>query len=79
MLPFLGTWYAFSVGGAMLSEAALELIGLGPQTIVTLGLMLNWAMMLAAFIRGIVNWWLPPSIVLVYIFVGLYIISLGTR
>lgn len=77
MLPFLGTWFAFSVGGAMLSEAALELIGLGPQTITTLGLMLNWAMNSAAFIRGLVYWWFPPSVVLVWIFLSLFIVSLG--
>ncbi len=77
MLPFLGSWFAFVVIGAMEAEAGLELIGLGPQTIVTLGLMLNWAMKYTAFTRGLVHWWLPPALVLMWIFIGLFIISFG--
>jgi len=77
MLPFLGAWFAFVVIGAMEAEAGLELIGLGPQTIVSLGLMLNWAMRHVAFTRGLIHWWLPPALVLVWIFVGLFIVSFG--
>jgi peptide/nickel transport system permease protein len=77
MLPFLGSWYAFTVMGAMVAEAGLELIGLGPQTIVTLGLMLNWATKYTAFTRGLINWWLPPSLVLASLFISLFIISFG--
>lgn len=75
MLPFLGAWFAFVVIGAMEAEAGLELIGLGPQTSVSLGLMLHWAMRHVAFTRGLVHWWLPPALVLVWIFVGLFIVS----
>lgn len=77
MLPFLGAWFAFATSGAMMAEAGLELIGLGPQTIVSLGLMLNWAINYTAFTRGIVNWWLPPCVVLVWMFLGLFVVSIG--
>jgi peptide/nickel transport system permease protein len=77
MLPFLGSWFAFVVIGAIEAETGLELIGLGPQTIVSLGLMLNWAMRYTAFTRGLVHWWLPPALVLMWIFVGLFIVSFG--
>lgn len=77
MLPFLGTWFAFIVSGAMMAEAGLELIGLGPQHTVTLGIMLNWCMHYNAFTRGMINWWLPPCIVLVTLFVSLFVVSMG--
>lgn len=77
MLPFLGAWYAFVVNGTMLTEVGLELIGLAPPTIVTLGTMLNWSMRDAAFTRNLTNWWLPPCLVLITNFVSIFVISMG--
>jgi len=77
MLPFLGIWFAFIVSSAMMAEAGLELIGLGPQHRVSLGIILNWCMHFNAFTRGLVNWWLPPCIILITLFVSLFIISMG--
>lgn len=77
MLPFLGAYFAVVVSVAMLAEAGLEIIGLGPQHTITLGIMLNWAMVHAAVTRGMIWWWLPPSIVLILIFLGLFIVSMG--
>jgi len=77
MLTFLGTWFAFIVSGAMMAEAGLELIGLGPQNTVSLGIILNWSMHFNAFTRGLINWWLPPCIVLITLFVSLFVISMG--
>jgi len=77
MLPFLGAYFAVVVSWAMIAQAGLELIGLGPQYTITLGIMLNWAMVHAAFTRGLVNWWIPPVIVLIWVFLSLFIISMG--
>jgi len=77
MLPFLGAYFAVVVSAAMIAEAGLELIGLGPQYTITLGIMLNWAMVHAAFTRGLTNWWIPPVFVLIWIFLSLFIISMG--
>jgi peptide/nickel transport system permease protein len=77
MLPLLGAWFLFVLSVTMFAEAGLEIIGLGPQQMVTLGLMFNWCIARTAFSRGIVNWWLPPAIVFVCLFVGIYIITLG--
>jgi len=77
MLPFLGAYFAVVVNAAMLAEAGLEIIGLGPRNTITLGIMLNWALVHAAVTRGMIWWWLPPSIVLILIFLGLFIISMG--
>src|SRR5262249_4017613 len=43
LLPYLGVTLAASVVGAILAEFGLEVIGLGPSNIATLGLMINWA------------------------------------
>jgi len=77
MLPFLGAYFAVVVNAAMLAEAGLEIIGLGPQHTITLGIMLNWAMVHSAVTRGLTWWWLPPSIMLILIFLGLFVISMG--
>ena len=44
--------FAFSTVGAMVAEVGLEVIGLGPSNIVTLGLMINFANGWAAYSRG---------------------------
>jgi peptide/nickel transport system permease protein len=43
LLPYLGVGYATATVGAILAETAMELIGLGPSGIATLGLIINWA------------------------------------
>ena len=43
LLPYLGVGLAVSTVGAILAEVGLEVIGLGPGNVATLGLMINWA------------------------------------
>jgi ABC-type dipeptide/oligopeptide/nickel transport system permease subunit len=45
------------ISSAILAEAQLSLLGLGPKTteVPTLGLMMNWAMLYSAHIKG--SWW----------------------
>ena len=77
MLPFMGAYFANVVSQAMMAEAGLEVLGLGPQQTVTLGVMLNWSFVYGAIVRGITAWWLSPAILLVLIFLGLFFISVG--
>ena len=77
MLPFMGAYFANVVSQAMMSEAGLEVIGLGPQHTVTLGVMLNWSISFGAIFRGIIAWWISPAVMLILIFVSLFLISMG--
>lgn len=67
MLAYIFIQFCTVVGGAILAEAGISLIGLGPTTVVTLGTMLHWATMLNAPQAG--AWWcfIPPGVVVVVI------------
>jgi peptide/nickel transport system permease protein len=61
ILPYIASYVVMAlilqISTAILSEAALSMLGLGPKTteIPTLGLMMNWAMAYSAHISG--SWW----------------------
>lgn len=61
ILPYIASYVVMAlilqISSAILSEAALSMIGLGPKTteIPTLGLMMNWAMLYSAHLNG--SWW----------------------
>lgn len=61
ILPYIASYVVMAlilqISGAILAEAQLSMIGLGPKTteIPTLGLMMNWAMMYSAHLNG--SWW----------------------
>ena len=46
MLPYVCTSLAFSIVGAAFAETGARLLGIGPQDIPTLGLILNWVCLL---------------------------------
>jgi len=77
LLPYLGVSLAISMGAAMLAEIGLQLIGLGPGNINTLGLMINWSIRWGAL--GLGKWQMvfSPVICLVLIFVSLNLINIG--
>jgi len=77
LLPYLGVSLAISMGAAMLAEIGLQLIGLGPGNINTLGLMINWSIRWGAL--GLGKWQMvfSPIICLVLIFVSLNLINIG--
>ena len=77
MLPYVSTTLAIAISGAIMAEVFLELLGLGPQNTITLGIMVYWAMERAALIRGILWWVFPPMAVIVLIFIGLQLINIG--
>jgi len=77
LLPYLGVSLAISMGAAMLAEIGLQLIGLGPGNINTLGLMINWSIRWGAL--GLGKWQMvfSPVVCLVLIFVSLNLINIG--
>jgi peptide/nickel transport system permease protein len=78
LLPYLGVGLASSIVNAILAETGLELIGLGPGgDIITLGLMINFALGWGALALG--KWQLvfAPVILLILIFVSLNLINIG--
>ena len=66
-----------ATSGAVLAGIGLEVLGLGPQDTPSLGMTIYWALLYAAFSRGMWWWWAPPIAVLIILFVGLFIISVA--
>ena len=77
LLPYLGVSLSASVVGAILAEFGLEVIGLGPGNIATLGLMINWA--IGWGVMSLNKWVLlaAPAGILALIFVSLNLINIG--
>ena len=61
ILPYIASYVVMAlilqISTAILAEAQLSMIGLGPKTteVPTLGLMMNWAMLYSAHLNG--SWW----------------------
>ncbi len=77
LLPYVGVGLAASVIGAILAEFGLEVIGLGPGNIATLGLMINWAIGWGIMSSG--RWFIiiAPAMALIVIFLSLNLINIG--
>ncbi len=69
ILPYIASYVIMAlilqISSAILAEAGLSILGLGPRTtdVPTLGLMLNWAMIYQAHILG--KWWAYFPVILV--------------
>lgn len=77
ILPWLASSFTTSVSGAILAAAGLEVLGLGPTRWPTLGMMIYQAINSSAIIRGMWWWWGIPIVVLVIIFTGFFLITVG--
>lgn len=77
LLPYLGASLVAAVSGAILASVGLEALGLGSRQEPTLGMTIYWMMLEGAFVRGLWWWILAPIVVLVLLFVGLYLLSIG--
>ncbi len=77
LVPYLFMGFAFSTVGAMIAEVGLEVIGLGPSNIVTLGLMINFANQWSAVGRGHWEMLVIPVGALVLIFMSITMINRG--
>ncbi len=77
LIPYLAASFIGNTAGAILSAVGLEVLGLGPQRVPTLGLMISWAIELSALIQNLWWWWGFPSLLLAIMFIGLLLINLG--
>ncbi|MBM3188458.1 MAG: ABC transporter permease [Chloroflexi bacterium] len=77
LLPYLGAALVGSVTGAIFASLGLEALGLGPMREPTLGMTIYWMMFYSAFVRGLWWWILVPVLIILFIFVGLFLVSAG--
>lgn len=83
ILPYISSYVVMAlilqISSAILAEAQLSLLGLGPKTteVPTLGLMMNWAMLYSAHIKG--SWWayFPVIIMIALISFSLNLMNTG--
>lgn len=83
ILPFIASYvimaFILQISSAIIIEAGLSILGLGPRTteVPTLGLMMNWAMIYQAHILG--KWWayFPVIIVIALIAFSLNLMQTG--
>lgn len=74
VLPIVLAQAVMAVSGAIIAESALSFLGLGDPTLVSWGMMLNFAFERAISRRA---WWflLPPGFAIVWVSVGLILIG----
>jgi peptide/nickel transport system permease protein len=71
VLPYMASYvtmaFVLQLAGAILAEAGLSLLGLGPSNVVSLGIMLHWALLWESVRTG--AWWafVPPTLLLTFI------------
>jgi peptide/nickel transport system permease protein len=81
ILPYLGSYvmmaFILQVASGILAEASLSMLGLGPQNVASLGLMMYWAMTFSALPTG--AWWafLPVVLMVALISFSLNLINSG--
>jgi peptide/nickel transport system permease protein len=77
MMSYLFMTFILQFGGAILIAATLDFIGLGPTKGISLGLMMNSAVLWSALNLGLWWWFIPPGVGITAIVGGLYIMNVG--
>ena len=77
MLPYIAASYTGNVSAAILAATSLEVLGLGPTRIPTLGMTIYYAISAAAVLRGMWWWWGIPIAALIVVFSGLFLMTVG--
>jgi peptide/nickel transport system permease protein len=77
MLPWLAASFTGTVSATILGATALEVLGLGPTRVPSLGLIINQATAASALLRGMTWWWFPPILILMIIFTSFFLITVG--
>ena len=79
VLPYLLSYvvmaFVLQVSGAILAEAALSLLGLGPSGTTSLGVMLYWALQWGSIRTGAIWAFLPPTVMLTLIAFSLLLLQ----
>jgi peptide/nickel transport system permease protein len=77
MSSYLFLTFILLFGGAVLTAATLDFLGLGPSQVMSLGLMMNTAVSNAALQLGMWWWFIPPGLAITAIVGGLYVMNVG--
>ncbi|MFP7673870.1 ABC transporter permease [Marivita sp. S0852] len=77
LVPYLFGSFIASVTTSIVTAVGLEVLGLGPQRIPTLGRTIYEAINAGALIQNLWWWWGIPTILLAVMFIGLLLINLG--
>jgi peptide/nickel transport system permease protein len=77
MMSYLLLVFILQFGGAILAAATLDFIGLGPTNAVSLGLMMNNAVLWGALLLGTWWWFIPPGLAIMLIVGALYVTNVG--
>jgi peptide/nickel transport system permease protein len=77
LMPFLAASLVGTIAAAILASIGLSALGLGPQNEPSLGLTIYWAIFYGALIRQLWWWFLPPILITIVLFIGLFMITAG--
>jgi peptide/nickel transport system permease protein len=77
MMSYLLLVFILQFGGAVLAAATLDFIGLGPTEGISLGLMMNYAVLWGALVFGVWWWFIPPGAAITAIVGALYVTNVG--
>jgi peptide/nickel transport system permease protein len=77
LTAYLAAAFVGSVSTGILAAVGLEVLGLGPQLIPTIGRTLFHSFQYSAMFRGMWWWWGPPIATLAIIFTGLFLMSIS--
>lgn len=77
MMSYLFMTFILLFGGAILTAATLDFIGLGPTKGISLGLMMNNAVLWSALHLGMWWWFIPPGLAIMALVGAMYIMNVG--
>jgi peptide/nickel transport system permease protein len=77
LMPIYASSLSMGITGAILAEAGLEVLGLGPTRVTTLGMMIFYANNNTALVKGMWWWLMSPIIIIVILFLGFFLITIG--
>jgi peptide/nickel transport system permease protein len=77
LIPFIAASLVIAISQAVLASIGLEALGLGSLNSPTLGMTIYWAIYNSALMQG--GWWVwaPAIVVIVILFMGLFLVSIG--
>ncbi len=77
LVPYLFGSFIANVTTSIVTAVGLEVLGLGPQRVPTLGRVIYDAINSGALIQNLWWWWGIPTVLLAAMFIGLLLINLG--
>ena len=77
MMSYLVMAFILQFGGAILNAATLDFIGLGPTNAISLGVMMQIAVLWGALQLGSWWWFVPPGLAITTIVGALYVMNVG--